>query len=358
MGSLLCTGSTACAQLDQDPDHIHQQSVEYRDAITLAGQLDARVHARHCIDGPSPQESLTQLRFWFSGDKLRIDISEDMGEAPSGDRWEHFVVSDSTYLWIPSGEFQGVIAPLVDFVNVAGGVREHFHLFHPKMFGLGVANESLMERNPDARIVRLKGGRGAEVVPDVLDGVQVWKLISPLKYPSTDASQDFIPGELVCWFSPDCGWNLVRGEMRELGNHYRIVKSVTSKLKQYPPYNYWFPEQIIRETKANDRITDLVVTTITHGVLGEPPTDSQFLPESMDLPSGKTVVDRTAGPKEIVNASRDGKLIPLTGPEVHPAPSERPKWIVWFLALNSLVFAVLAGVALIGLIRHRHGPRR
>lgn len=334
-----------------EPRLIHEYCLQYRAAATQAGFIAVHSLTQRDIGGPGASQTAAQFRIWFEEGNLRVDMR---GEDGSGsEEWERFIVTDRTYTWIPAGEFEGVTAPQAEYSQSEGGVMGHFRLFHPRWIGMGVNHESVMECEPRARLVNPAAQSNVSIVRDEVDGHVAWKLTKRLKYSATGDSSAPIPGERACWFAPHAGWNLVRGEMRELDPKRSKVMTVQSKLRQYGTDGVWFPEVVVRETRYDDRVTDRTTLTITEVEFGTPPAPQVFTVAGLGLPAGKRVADRTQGPIETVAISDGEQMVPLSGPAVLPSPSPPQSMRAWWLLANAVVLAVVGVVIAVRAFRRR-----
>jgi hypothetical protein len=230
-------GSGAAVRADEgdweipSPIELQVDCLRYRDQITRHGYVMLhRVIQSSGVAGNERKE--VYFRIWFSDERLRFDVG---GGLDSGDwrEWEHYVVENDRYIFIPEGDLGGVIAPASEYQQ-QGGVAAHFSLFHPRWLGMGQNSESLLHREPQARTVnpRATKAKYKEVALEPMAGFRTWRVTYETSFPPPKPGDGRNAGECVMWFAPEAGGSLVRAELREFGKRMTMVRSVESHLEQ------------------------------------------------------------------------------------------------------------------------------
>jgi hypothetical protein len=337
-----------------DAQTIQSNCLKQRESVTQSGFLRLIIRAEHDIGTDAASELVSEMCVWFSGDQIRFDIRRRDERGEWSDEWERFAITGSTYTWIPEGEFEGVVASVSEYAQEPGGVMGHFRLFHPRWIGLGVNSESLMQYEAGARLVIPEARRIAVVATDELDGRTVWRLTTPLKYPPPEEGTGSIPGEKVCWFDPDAGWSLVRGEMREFAPQGTKVLSVRSRIRRFGTGDHWFPEEVIRETRYQERVTQRTTLSVLEADFSSGVDLSTFTASGMNLTAGKRIADRTQSDREVILVSDGRQLTPISGRHIQPAPPPVSSSRAWLLLLNAILLAGIGMVFLLRACRAKH----
>lgn len=350
LGAVLVSNDVASGAEIPSAQAVQSNCLVHRDTVARSGYLRLKMHTERDMGADSASELVSEMRIWFAGDQLRFDIRRRGEDGQWSDEWERFSVTRSTYTWIPAGEFEGVVAPVAEYAQEPGGVMGHFRLFHPRWLGLGVNSESVMHYQAGARLVNPESPRTAVVEADEIDGRHLWRLTTSLKYPPAAVGEEPIPGEKVCWFDPSAGWSLVRGELREFAPSGTKVLSVRSRIRRFGTADHWFPEEVIRETRYQERVTQRTTLTVLEADFVSAPDSSIFTASGMNLTAGKRIAHRTQGAREVSLVSDGRQLIPISGPEVQIAPPPASSSRAWLLLFNAVL---LAGVGIILLLRSR-----
>lgn len=345
-GVWLLTAPAAFGQPDGRPDaaspsplDLQAECLRYRDETTR----DGRVFLKSVTEDAQGRTE-AEYRIWFTPARLRFDI-RNLRDGAWGE-WEHYVVEEGRYTWVPEGEFEGVIAPSQEYAGEQGGVMGHFSLFHPRWLGMGQNSESLMHREPNSRFVdpQIKKAEH-DVAEDRVGEFRAWRVTRKTSFPGATPDAPQTPGEFVMWFAPDAGMSLLRAELRELGQT-TLVRSVESRLEQFAVTDAWYPRTVTRETVTGGRVDQRQVITVQEAVLGEPPADEEFGVGAMGLSSGKQISDRSQGPSETVLVWDGKATVPVRGPDVMPMDPPTPgpggrSTMFWVLVTNA---ALLAGI--------------
>lgn len=337
------------------PEMVFSTCLAHRDAVVRSGYLRLMISSERNIGSEAVSEVADEMLIWFVGSQIRFDMRRRSERNTWHDDWEKFAVTESTYTWIPEGGFEGVIAPVSEYSHDPGGVMGHFHLFHPRWIGMGVNGESLMQHSIGARLVTPETKRKFTVESDDSGGDRLWRVTSALKYPAADAGGDSIAGLQVSWFDPNAGWNLVRGELQEFAPQGTKVLSVRCRVRRFGNDNHWFPEEVVREVRYAERITQRTTLTVLDADFDSVPDRASFSASGMSLAAGKRLADRTQGTREVELISDGKALIPISGPDVEIASSKTSTGRAWLLLLNALI---LAGLGFALLIRARRARLR
>lgn len=358
--ALACVRSVAADEPAQALQSLRDQAnglqaacLDYREEVTAHGRVFLRIVEEH-REGASPgKQQEAEHRIWFSGDLLRFDVRGRTGDESWSD-WEHYVVGPDEYIWIPEGEFQGVVAPAAEFASQAGGTIGHFVLYHPRWLGMGQNSEAVLQSRPGSRFVDpgLSKADYTEVSLESLGDRPVPKVVRRTSFPPAKADAPRIPGEFVMWFAPDAGHSLIRAEIREFAEPRTIVRSVENRLGQFPHGGVWFPREVVRETKYGDEVTRRQVISIHEAEFGRPPRSTVFTLQGIQLAEGKRVSDRTEGPRPTELVSDGNKIVELRGPTVQPAAvPDATGQRSWLLLMNAAVLALLAGYFFVRMLK-------